>query len=89
MADVNFRKIDIDQYDPDRFLAQELVPPQPPVSAAEMKQRQQEVKRALSSGDYQGALTIALSDPPYGGDDEAKVSCFSCFLSFLSILIVN
>lgn len=74
MADVNFRKIDIDQFDPDRFLAEDLVPPQEPVSAAEMKQRQQEVKRTLSQGDYQGALIIALTNPPYGGDEATKVS---------------
>lgn len=74
MAEVNFRKIDIDQYDPDRFLASDLIPLQPPVTAEEMRQKQQVVKRALSSGDYQGALVSALSDPPYGGDEEAKVS---------------
>lgn len=84
MADVNFRKIDIDQYDPDRFLAKDLIPPQPPVSAAEMKQRQQEVKRFLSAGDFENALVTALTNPPYGGDDEAKVSS----LNYLSCVIV-
>lgn len=82
MAEVNFRKVDVDQYNPDRFLAQDLIPPQPPVSAAEMKQRQVEVKRALSSGDYENALVIALTNPPYGGDEETKVGLFYSFFSF-------
>lgn len=89
MAEVNFRKIDIDQYDPDRFLAQDLIPPQPPVSMDEIKQRQTAVKRLLSQGDYQGALETALRDPPYGGADDVKTVNLQTVLDVLLTLKSN
>lgn len=72
--DVNFRRINVDQYDPDKFLTlQDLVPPLPFVSAADMSTRASAVKGLLSKGDYGAALKEALENPPYGGDDKAKV----------------
>jgi actin related protein 2/3 complex subunit 5 len=77
MAAVNFRKIDVDSLDPENIISQEdLIPPQRVVSIDEISRRSQQVKQTLSKGDYAGALSLALEDPPYGGDDQVKVGCF-------------
>lgn len=73
--DVNFRRINVDQYDTEKFLTlQDLVPPLPAVSVADMTARAQQVKGLLSQGNYQAALATGLEDPPYGGNDQVKVS---------------
>lgn len=78
MAAVNFRKIDIDQYDPENFVSQEdLVPPQPAISPAEIVARGQQVRQILAKGDYASALQLVLDNPPYGADDATKVSFLS------------
>ncbi|VVT50842.1 uncharacterized protein SAPINGB_P002898 [Magnusiomyces paraingens] len=89
MAEIDFRRIDVDQYDPDRFLVESLVPPQPPVSLDEIKQRSVAVKRLLSQGDYQGALETALRDPPYGGSAEVKNANLQTVLDVLLTLKSN
>lgn len=75
--DGNFRKLNVDQYDPSKFLTiQDLLPELPPVSDADIKARATTVRSLLSSGDYSGALATSLNDPPYGGSDDIKVRTF-------------
>lgn len=74
--DSNFRRLDVDHLsDPGaKFLTlQDLLPPLPPVSLADMQARAAEVKALMSKGDYGAALTVAVEDAPYGGDEKTKV----------------
>ncbi|KAJ9120609.1 hypothetical protein QFC22_002538 [Naganishia vaughanmartiniae] len=81
--DTAFRKIDIDQYDEDRLVPQDLYDPDPrgPDGViADARNRSAEVRSLLSKGDATGALATILTDCPYGdGVDEAKVqSDYDC-----------
>lgn len=83
--DVNFRRIDVDKYDPEKFMSlAELTPPAPAVSISDMQARAQQVKALLSKGDYTAALSAGLDDAPYGGDEATKVS-----LTTFSALFLN
>ncbi|SPO32330.1 related to subunit of the Arp2/3 complex [Ustilago trichophora] len=72
----NFRKIDIDQYDEDVILDEELVEPYPksPEQAlADAKSKSTEVRTLIGRADVAGALALVLSDYPYGPNvEEAK-----------------
>nr|CDI55355.1 related to subunit of the Arp2/3 complex [Melanopsichium pennsylvanicum 4] len=72
----SFRKIDIDQYDEDVIQDEELVEPYPksPEQAlADAKAKSTEVRSLIGRGDIAGALTLVLSDYPYGPTvEEAK-----------------
>ncbi|GJE93006.1 arp2/3 complex subunit [Phanerochaete sordida] len=74
--DVNFRKIDIDQYDEDVLLDSELYeadPRDPAQVLDDTKQKATAVRSSLSKGDIVGALTLVLADAPYGPNvEEAK-----------------
>lgn len=74
----SFRKIDIDKYDEDVLLEEELVDVDqrnPSELSALAKQRATEVRSLVGRGDSQNALALLLSDPPYGeANSEAKVS---------------
>lgn len=73
MSYENFRKIDIDALDPEGGITkQELVADLPPVDPSEIQARAQQVRGLISKGDYSSALQYALTDPPYGGDDQIK-----------------
>lgn len=94
--DVNFRKIDVDQYDEDVLLDSELYeadPRDPAQALDDTKQKATAVRSSLSKcvltpyhtsqncltssmirGDIVGALTLVLTDAPYGPNaEEAKV----------------
>ncbi|GAK65044.1 ARP2/3 complex [Moesziomyces antarcticus] len=65
----NFRKIDIDKYDEDVILDEELVEPYPKApeqALAEAKAKSTEVRTLIGRGDTAGALALVLSDYPYG-----------------------
>ncbi|KIP06775.1 hypothetical protein PHLGIDRAFT_35804 [Phlebiopsis gigantea 11061_1 CR5-6] len=74
--DVSFRKIDIDQYEEDVLLDNELYeadPRDPTQVLNDTKQKGAAVHSSLSKGDIQGALELVLSDAPYGPNvEEAK-----------------
>ncbi|EKM52751.1 uncharacterized protein PHACADRAFT_176763 [Phanerochaete carnosa HHB-10118-sp] len=74
--DVNFRKIDVDQYDEDVLLDSELYeadPRDPAQVLDDAKQKATAVRSSLSKGDIVGALTLVLTDTPYGPNvEEAK-----------------
>jgi len=88
MAEINFRKIDIDAYDEDVLVETELYDPDPRNPAQilnDTKQKATAVRSALSKGDTVGALTLALEDPPYGpGIDEAKNLNLQTLVSILN-----
>jgi actin related protein 2/3 complex subunit 5 len=73
MSAVNWRKIDIDALDPDRATnREELAPPSAPVSVEDIQSRGTQARALMSKGDYAGSLSLALSNPPYGGSNESK-----------------
>ncbi|KAF7795743.1 hypothetical protein EIP86_006910 [Pleurotus ostreatoroseus] len=71
--DVNFRKIDIDQYDEDVLFEHELYEPDPRDPAqvlSDTKQKATAIRGFLSKGDIAGALTTVLEGAPYGPNVE-------------------
>ncbi|KAJ1300739.1 hypothetical protein OPQ81_002382 [Rhizoctonia solani] len=88
MADTAFRKIDVDKLEEDVLLATDLYDPDPrgPDGAlADAKAKAGQVRTALSKGDTQGALSLILTDPPYGVEaEEAKALTTSSVLLVLA-----
>ncbi|KDN43143.1 hypothetical protein RSAG8_06296, partial [Rhizoctonia solani AG-8 WAC10335] len=89
MSDTAFRKIDVDTLEEDVLLATDLYDPDPrgPDGAlADAKAKTTQVRTALSKGDTQGALSLILTDPPYGAEaEEAKaLTTSSVFLVLAS-----
>ncbi|RXW22552.1 hypothetical protein EST38_g3321 [Candolleomyces aberdarensis] len=86
--DVNFRKIDIDQFDEDVLHESELYeadPRDPSEVLEEAKQRQAAVRTSLARSDIAGALSIVLENAPYGLNvEEAKNLTLQTLLSILN-----
>ncbi|EIN05755.1 arp2/3 complex [Punctularia strigosozonata HHB-11173 SS5] len=86
--DVNFRKIDIDQFDEDVLLETELYdadPRDPAQVTEEAKARAATVRGSLSKGDITGALTTVLENAPYGPYvEEAKTLTLQTLLTILN-----
>jgi len=82
-----FRKIDIDAYDEDVLQEEELYdadPRDPAQVLSDAKEKASAVRGYLSKGDTTGALTMVLTDPPYGPNvDEAKDTNFATLLTIL------
>lgn len=77
MANINWRTINIDAYDPDSAQNFDLASVLPttlpaPSSSGEAAQIAQQVRQLLRAGDSLGALQSALETAPLGGDDQAK-----------------
>ncbi|KDN43544.1 arp2/3 complex subunit [Tilletiaria anomala UBC 951] len=72
----DFRKINIDQYDEDVLLDEELVDPDPRSGQellALVQGNAQETRSLMARGDAKSALSLILADPPFGRDaTEAK-----------------
>jgi actin related protein 2/3 complex, subunit 5 len=76
MALHNYRLINIDKLDPEsssNFPISTLSPPVVPVSTSDVQSLAGQIRQLLRGGDTEGALRGALENPPYGGDDHAKV----------------
>ncbi|KPI38742.1 Actin-related protein 2/3 complex subunit 5 [Cyphellophora attinorum] len=77
MANINWRTINIDAYDPEsstNFDLQTVLPstlPSPSTSA-ESAQIATQVRQLLRAGDSLGALQSALETAPLAGDEQAK-----------------
>ncbi|KAK9383656.1 actin-related protein 2/3 complex subunit 5 [Kockiozyma suomiensis] len=89
MANVNFRRINIDILEPENNIAPEdLIPPSianlPPVSVSEIQSFGQSIRSALSRGDHAGALSAALANPPYTSTEEVKSIHLTTILEILS-----
>ena len=77
MANINWRTINIDAYDPDsafNFPLTTLLPANLPApsTSAESAQIGQQVRQLLRAGDSTGALQSVLETAPLGGDESAK-----------------
>ncbi|KAK9894852.1 actin-related protein ARPC5 [Cystobasidium minutum MCA 4210] len=88
MAARNWRLIDIDQYEDGILTLDDLVDPDPrspQEAASQAKSKSSEVRSLLQKNDTVGALTVALSEPPYGSAlEEAKNTTFATVLSVLN-----
>ncbi|EAU87713.1 arp2/3 complex 16 kDa subunit [Coprinopsis cinerea okayama7 len=86
--DINFRKIDIDQFDEDVLQDSELYeadPRDPAQVLEEAKARQVAVRGSLARGDIVGALNTILENAPYGPNvDEAKDVTLQTLLTILN-----
>ncbi|KAH8108355.1 actin-related protein ARPC5 [Phellopilus nigrolimitatus] len=82
-----FRKIDIDVYDEDVILEEELYnaePRDPAQVLSETKAKATHVRSVLAKGDVPGALNIVLGGAPYGPNvEEAKNANLQTLLSIL------
>ncbi|KAI5118711.1 hypothetical protein M0805_004511 [Coniferiporia weirii] len=82
-----FRKIDIDVYDEDVLLEEELYdadPRDPDQVLSDTKAKATHVRSALAKGDIAGALSIVLDAVPYGPNvEEAKNINLQTLLSIL------
>lgn len=77
MANINWRTIDVDAYDPDsatNFALTTLLPSNLPApsTSSESAQIGQQVRQLLRAGDSVGALQSALETAPFAGDESAK-----------------
>ncbi|EXJ86595.1 actin like protein 2/3 complex, subunit 5 [Capronia epimyces CBS 606.96] len=77
MANINWRTLNVDAYDPDsevNFPLTTLLPANLPApsNAAESAQIGQQVRQLLRAGDSLGALQSALETAPLAGDEAAK-----------------
>lgn len=77
MANVNYRTINVDAYDPEssyNFPISSLQPSSLPApsTASESAQIGTQIRQLLRAGDSLGALSSALETAPLAGDDQAK-----------------
>ncbi|ETN46527.1 uncharacterized protein HMPREF1541_00712 [Cyphellophora europaea CBS 101466] len=77
MANINWRTINIDAYDPESATNFDLASVLPatlpaPSNSAESAQIAQQVRQLLRAGDSLGALQSALETAPLAGDEQAK-----------------
>jgi len=87
IMDGAFRKIDIDQWDEEKLIEEELYEPYSlpsPQAVARAKELEREVRGLLTRGDMMTALRLVLTDPPYGPDHtEAKSIALSTISSII------
>ncbi|CDK25851.1 unnamed protein product [Kuraishia capsulata CBS 1993] len=80
----DWRRIDIDAYDPDRGLTEEdLRPAAAPVTSQEVSTKAQQVRTLSGRGSFGDSLAYALTDPPYGADEGSKALYLSSVLEAL------
>lgn len=83
----DWRRIDIDAYDPEsgRLTVKDLIPPnQKPVTMQELEPKINQLRTFASSGDSNSAIQLATSDPPYGADEATKQHFFQAVLIALT-----
>lgn len=76
MANINWRTINIDAYDPEssyNFDLSTLTPAVQPVSTSDVQTISGQIRQLLRGGNAEGALRGALENAPYGADDQGKV----------------
>ncbi|POY70302.1 hypothetical protein BMF94_6701 [Rhodotorula taiwanensis] len=94
MAPIDFRRIDVDQYDEDRLDPVSLYHPDPRAPSqvlADAQQTDKQVRGLVQRGDLEGALREALTEGrwPYGEDAvpeirQAKTTALATVLSILN-----
>ena len=88
MANINYRTVNVDAYDPEssvNFDIASVLPSSLPASStsAESAQIAQQVRQLLRAGDSVGALQSALETAPLAGDEQAKQVHLSTVLEVL------
>ena len=88
MANINYRTVNVDAYDPEsslNFDISSVLPSSVPASStsAESAQIAQQVRQLLRAGDSTGALQSALETAPLAGDNQAKQVHLSTVLEVL------
>lgn len=76
MANINWRTINIDAYDPDsafNFDLTTLTPAVQPVSTSDVQTLSGQIRQLVRGGNAEGALQGALENAPYGADEQGKV----------------
>ncbi|KAL9083667.1 MAG: hypothetical protein Q9159_005631 [Coniocarpon cinnabarinum] len=75
MAQINYRTINVDAYDPEspqNFDLATLAPSVVPVSTADVQNTAVQIRQLLRSGDSEGALRSALEMAPFGAEAAGK-----------------
>ncbi len=88
MANINYRTVNVDAYDPESSLNFDISSVLPsslpaPSTSAESAQIAQQVRQLLRAGDSMGALQSALETAPLAGDNQAKQVHLSTVLEVL------
>lgn len=83
----DWRRIDIDAYDPEggRLTAEDLIPPYTSqVTLQTLQPKISQLRSAATSGDFATALQNATTDPPYSADEPTKMQYFQTVLEVLT-----
>jgi len=87
MAETNWRRIDIDAFYPEsgRLTRKDIEPPySSQITSQEVSSKISQLRSLASSGDSKAAVALAVSDPPYSGDEATKNEYFKAVLETLS-----
>lgn len=83
----DWRRIDIDAFDPEsgRLTKQDVQPPYASqITLQEITPKISQLRSLASSGDSKSAVALAVSDPPYSGDENTKAEYFKAVLETLT-----
>ena len=75
MAQLNYRTLNVDAYDPEspqNFDLSTLTPSVVPISTQDVQSTVQQIRQLLRGGDGEGALKSALETVPFGADAQGK-----------------
>ncbi|KAH3668360.1 hypothetical protein OGAPHI_002114 [Ogataea philodendri] len=78
----SWRRIDIDQYDPDYQYEADPIDA-PAYTVQQLEPLLGEIRGSISRGDSVGAIKLCVADPPYGSDAAAKTAYLQSVLSVL------
>lgn len=81
----DWRRIDIDAFDPDsRLTAEDLIPLYDrQITLEELQPKMQQLRTLSSGGDTRNAVHLITKDPPYSADDNTKNLYFQVVLETL------
>ena len=81
----DWRRIDIDAFDPDsRLTVEDLVPPYDrQITLEELQPKMQQLRTLSSGGDTRSALQLITQDPPYSANEDTKNLYFQVVLETL------
>lgn len=83
--DKDWRRIDIDAFDPDsRLTVEDLQPPYDhQITISDLQNKIQQLRNLTSSGDFTQAVKLITQDPPYSADTTTKDQYFQNVLEVL------
>ncbi|KAK6433778.1 hypothetical protein LTR95_010043 [Oleoguttula sp. CCFEE 5521] len=86
MAEINWRTINIDAYDPEscyNFDLKSLTPQVQPISTQDVQTLSGQIRQLMRSGQSEDALKGALENVPYGADEAGKAIHLSLITELL------